>query len=85
MAQAKRYTAKLAVRFPYSTNGQAVYGIDMATGAGCDRIPRTRTTGTGKTFIAPRSAAATAGASGSALPASYRVIPDCRGAGAPLQ
>lgn len=53
MAQAKRYTAKLAVRFPYSTNGQAVYGIDMATGAGCDRIPRTRTTGTGKTFIAP--------------------------------
>jgi type I restriction enzyme R subunit len=33
VAQAKRYAAKLAVRFTYSTNGQAVYGIDMATGA----------------------------------------------------
>jgi type I restriction enzyme R subunit len=33
VAQAKSYAAKLAVRFTYSTNGQAVYGIDMATGA----------------------------------------------------
>jgi len=33
VGQAKRYAAKLAVRFTYSTNGQAVYGIDMATGA----------------------------------------------------
>ena len=33
VAQAKRYAAKLAVRFTYSTNGQALYGIDMATGA----------------------------------------------------
>ncbi len=33
VAQAKRYAAKLAVRHCYSTNGQAIYGIDMATGA----------------------------------------------------
>ena len=33
VAQAKRYAAKLAVRFTYSTNGQALYGVDMATGA----------------------------------------------------
>ena len=33
VAQAKSYAAKLAVRFTYSTNGQAVYGIDMVTGA----------------------------------------------------
>jgi len=32
VAQAKRYAAKLAVRFTYSTNGQAIYGVDMATG-----------------------------------------------------
>ncbi|MGN7874772.1 EcoAI/FtnUII family type I restriction enzme subunit R [Roseateles sp. 22389] len=31
--QAKSYAAKLAVRFTYATNGQAIYGIDMATGA----------------------------------------------------
>jgi type I restriction enzyme R subunit len=33
VAQAKRYAQKLAVRFAYSTNGQAIYGIDMETGA----------------------------------------------------
>lgn len=33
MGQAKRYAANLAVRFTYATNGQAIYGIDMATGA----------------------------------------------------
>ena len=33
VAQAKRYAAKLAVRHTYATNGQAIYGIDMATGA----------------------------------------------------
>ena len=33
VAQAKTYAAKLAVRHTYSTNGQAIYGIDMATGA----------------------------------------------------
>jgi type I restriction enzyme R subunit len=33
VAQAKSYAAKLAVRFTYATNGQAIYGIDMATGA----------------------------------------------------
>ena len=32
-AQAKRYAQKLATRFTYSTNGQAIYGIDMDTGA----------------------------------------------------
>ena len=32
VAQAKDYAAKLAVRFTFSTNGQAVYGIDMDTG-----------------------------------------------------
>ena len=32
VAQAKSYAAKLAVRFTYSTNGQAIYGVDMATG-----------------------------------------------------
>ena len=31
--QAKSYAGKLAVRHTYSTNGQAIYGIDMATGA----------------------------------------------------
>jgi len=30
--QAKSYAAKLSVRFTYSTNGQQIYGIDMATG-----------------------------------------------------
>ena len=33
LGQAKKYAAKLAVRFTYSTNGQAIYGVDMATGA----------------------------------------------------
>ena len=33
VAQAKSYAAKLAVRFTYSTNGQAIYGVDKATGA----------------------------------------------------
>ena len=32
VGQAKSYGAKLAVRFTYSTNGQQIYGIDMATG-----------------------------------------------------
>ncbi len=33
VGQAKSYAAKLAVRHSYATNGQAIYGIDMATGA----------------------------------------------------
>lgn len=33
VGQAKSYAAKLAVRFTYATNGQQIYGIDMATGA----------------------------------------------------
>ena len=33
VAQAKSYAAKLTIRHTYSTNGQAIYGIDMATGA----------------------------------------------------
>ncbi len=33
VGQAKSYAAKLAVRFTYATNGQAIYMIDMATGA----------------------------------------------------
>jgi type I restriction enzyme R subunit len=32
VAQAKLYAGKMAVRFTYATNGQAIYGIDMATG-----------------------------------------------------
>ena len=32
VGQAKSYAAKMAVRFTYSTNGQQIYGIDMATG-----------------------------------------------------
>lgn len=32
VGQAKSYAAKLAVRFTYSTNGQKIYAIDMATG-----------------------------------------------------
>jgi type I restriction enzyme R subunit len=32
VAQAKNYADKLALRFAYSTNGQALYGIDMQTG-----------------------------------------------------
>jgi type I restriction enzyme R subunit len=33
VGQAKSYATKLAVRFAYATNGQKIYGIDMATGA----------------------------------------------------
>jgi len=33
VAQAKNYAAKLTIRHTYATNGQAIYGIDMATGA----------------------------------------------------
>ena len=32
VAQAKSYAGKLAIRHSYATNGQAIYGIDMATG-----------------------------------------------------
>ncbi|HRH16771.1 MAG TPA: DEAD/DEAH box helicase family protein [Aquabacterium sp.] len=32
VGQAKSYAAKLAVRYTYATNGQAIYGIDMALG-----------------------------------------------------
>ncbi len=32
VGQAKGYATKLAVRFAYATNGQKIYGIDMATG-----------------------------------------------------
>lgn len=32
LGQAKQYAAKLAVRFTYATNGQKIYGVDMATG-----------------------------------------------------
>jgi type I restriction enzyme, R subunit len=32
VAQAKNYAGKLAVRYTYSTNGQGIYGIDMAQG-----------------------------------------------------
>ena len=32
VGQAKSYAAKLTVRFTYSTNGQQIYGIDMASG-----------------------------------------------------
>jgi type I restriction enzyme R subunit len=31
-AQAKNYAGKMAIRYTYSSNGQGVYGIDMATG-----------------------------------------------------
>jgi type I restriction enzyme, R subunit len=33
VGQAKSYAAKLAVRHAYSSNGQAIYGIDLQTGA----------------------------------------------------
>jgi len=32
VCQTKSYATKLAVRFAYATNGQKIYGIDMATG-----------------------------------------------------
>jgi len=36
VGQAKAYATKLAVRFAYATNGQKIYGIDMATGLEAD-------------------------------------------------
>lgn len=33
LAQAKRYSLKLAARYAFSTNGRSVYGADMVTGA----------------------------------------------------
>ncbi len=36
VAQAKSYATRLAVRFAYATNGQKIYGIDMATGLEAD-------------------------------------------------
>jgi type I restriction enzyme R subunit len=39
VGQAKHYAKKLSVRFTYSTNGQGIYGIDMAEGIEGD-IPR---------------------------------------------
>jgi type I restriction enzyme R subunit len=36
VGQAKSYATKLAVRFAYATNGQKIYGIDMATGLESD-------------------------------------------------
>ena len=36
VGQAKSYAAKLAVRFAYATNGQKIYGIDMAAGTESD-------------------------------------------------
>ncbi len=36
VGQTKGYAAKLAVRFAYATNGQQIYGIDMATGTESD-------------------------------------------------
>jgi type I restriction enzyme, R subunit len=32
VGQAKDYAGKLALRFAYATNGQGIYGVDMATG-----------------------------------------------------
>lgn len=32
VTQAKSYAQKMAIRYTYSTNGQAIYGIDMETG-----------------------------------------------------
>jgi type I restriction enzyme R subunit len=41
LAQAKNYAGMLEVRYAYSTNGQAIYGVDMAEGTegGIDRYP----------------------------------------------
>ena len=36
VGQTKSYATKLAVRFAYATNGQKIYGIDMATGLEAD-------------------------------------------------
>jgi len=38
VAQAKSYSAKLAVRYAYASNGQQIYGIDMHTGAEGDLV-----------------------------------------------
>ncbi|WP_397378697.1 EcoAI/FtnUII family type I restriction enzme subunit R [Pseudomonas sp.] len=38
VAQAKGYAQKLAIRFTYATNGQAIYAIDMQTGAEGDVV-----------------------------------------------
>ena len=38
VGQTKSYAAKLAVRFAYATNGQKIYGIDMATGTEGDLV-----------------------------------------------
>ena len=38
VAQAKNYAGKLAVRYAYSTNGQGIYQIDMATGIESDIV-----------------------------------------------
>jgi type I restriction enzyme, R subunit len=37
-AQAKEYAAKLSARFAFSTNGQAIYGIDLADGTEADVV-----------------------------------------------
>jgi type I restriction enzyme R subunit len=37
-AQAKSYSGKLEIRFAYSTNGQAIYGIDMQEGTEGDVV-----------------------------------------------
>ncbi len=37
-AQAKNYAVKLELRFAYSSNGQGIYGIDMATGNETDSL-----------------------------------------------
>src|SRR5262245_5005569 len=39
LAQAKNYADKLAIRFAYSTNGRAIYGVDMTEGTEGD-VPR---------------------------------------------
>ncbi len=38
LGQAKKYAAKLAVRFTYCTNGQQIYGVDMETGTEGDAL-----------------------------------------------
>lgn len=38
VGQAKNYAGKLAVRFTYASNGQSVYGIDMATGIEAEQV-----------------------------------------------
>ncbi|MDP3334024.1 MAG: DEAD/DEAH box helicase family protein [Methylococcaceae bacterium] len=38
VGQAKDYAGKLAVRFTYASNGQGVYGIDMATGVEGEQV-----------------------------------------------